>query len=95
MEKTIHLDMLEAATAKLIRHCREQGITTITLEEDFYWDIQSPERYDMNTALEQLPIGSLYHDLERVESLAEDESVIGYGLVWLGSLFRYVGERTI
>ncbi|MCB0833143.1 MAG: hypothetical protein KDC45_06750 [Bacteroidetes bacterium] len=92
----VDIDMLEKATLSVFQHLRENGIKIVKLDKDFYWSIEEEQRYDSYERPTIINLGQLSDDLSEVEKIASgDGLVVGYALVWIASLFLYIGEKNI
>jgi hypothetical protein len=92
----ISTDELRRATLTLLRHVEENGQKDLEIEEDFYWEIPAEKRYAPYDEPTGLTMGQLSDDWSEVMRMVNGErEVIGYGLVWLASVLRRVGERVV
>jgi hypothetical protein len=92
----ITTDELRRATLAVLAHLERTGRGTIELDADYYWSIAPEQRYDVYTRPDDLSIGRLSDDWAEVAAIARgDEDAVGYALVWLASVLRAVGERTV
>jgi len=95
----VDLATLETALAKVMAHLRAQGLKSVRISDDYYWDIDEPaERYNVLKDLERkkITIGQLSHDWERMQQIAaDDKHTVGYALVWAAALLRAIGERNV
>jgi hypothetical protein len=92
----VKLSELREITDVLLAHLEDMGLRSIDLRNEYYWDIQAPERYDVYTDPGKPTIGNLgdhWSELERM--LGNPEDVHPYALVWLAALLRYAGEEAI
>ncbi|MDH5607309.1 MAG: hypothetical protein OEY93_10520 [Anaerolineae bacterium] len=91
----IDLKELQKATNRIFDHLYKQNIYTVELEKDYYWHIEDNELYVFhNGPPKDLTAGQLFDDLEIVEKIAKGtDEPIGHALVWVASLFRYIGEK--
>ena len=61
---------------------------------DFYWDIPVEELYDPYTTPNDLDLGQLSEDWEKLRAIARGETLpVGYSLTWLAAVLRAVGEQ--
>ena|SRR5438552_16784954 len=92
----ITIDEVQHLTNVLLSHLRERGIGAIEFSSDYYWHIPSNEVYEPLNKPTNLDIGQLTEDLERLKEIAEGKNdPIGYALVWLSSILRYIGEQNV
>jgi hypothetical protein len=93
---TVDIKRLRAVTDRLFEYLLTSGITTIELKSDYYWQIDSNLRYDTYDEPTSFSMGQLSEDLQFVEQIESGERPpSAYGLVWLSSLLRYIGEQVI
>ena len=93
-ELVVQVDELRNFAALLLDHLEEHSGASIELDHDYYCNIPSDERYQVYEKPENLDIGQLADDLERLRALATDSDlVIGHALMWLGELLRAIGTE--
>jgi hypothetical protein len=69
-------------------------IETVSIEEDFYWDVDSKGLYDVQTTASELDIGSLIDDWEFLAKVSEDHrQAVALMLIHAAPLLRYIGEK--
>jgi hypothetical protein len=69
------------------------GQSVVSISKDLYWELPSRQMYDPLNLPEDFALGSLEHDLERVEQIVDDPTLaVRNGLQWLGALLRAVGD---
>jgi len=90
----IKIKQLREIVNKLLNHIENDlGIEKIVLDKNFYWDMDSKQRYDVETT-PTLNMGSLHDDWEFVSSLLEkDSDPVSLSLTELAPLLRYLGEK--
>lgn len=92
----VKLSLLKAVTEKILTRLEESGCSSVTISEDFYWAIPKEGRYDPYSQPKELTLGQLTDDLSELERIATGESEpISYGLVWLSSILRVIGEKIV
>ena len=80
----------------LIDHLENLGEREIVIDDDFYWNIPETEMYNPYERPVNLDMGQLSDDLEEIRKLIAKKSLcVSYGLVWLSSIFRRVGEMIV
>ena len=80
----------------LFDYLERSGRTELEISEDYYWFIGKEEAYDPLEDSAELMIGQLSEDWGRLKAILEDENPpIGYSLVWLSSILRIVGEKSV
>ena len=83
-------------TELLCRHLEETGRDEIDVSEDYYWMIPKEEVYDPERDPNELDLGQLSDDWNELQGILSGENPsIGYGFVWLSSILRVVGEKTV
>lgn len=92
----VKFDDLRILLDKILKHLEENGIRSIELEEDYYWDMPKEQLYNMKKDPKKLFVGQLYDDMESLSDIlnGKDEP-LGYALVWLSSILRYIGEENM
>ena len=90
----IKLEDLIKVTNLLMDDLKKRGHSQIDLKEAYYWDIEKEERYNLQEDPTNLTVGDLVHDWERMEQIIDDpEMIVSAALVWLGSIYRAIGEE--
>jgi hypothetical protein len=94
--KEIEIDVIRQVTNDLIDRLRRQGVDRIELSADYYWDVAADVRYDQPEQPRELQMGQLTDDLEFVTELYDGtRPPVTYGLVWIASILRYIGEKIV
>jgi hypothetical protein len=92
----INTTELRQAFEIFMSHLDECGQSNIQIEEDYYWNIPWDSRYDPLEKPTDLTMGQLTDDWNEVQRIARGErDAIGYGLVWLSTILRRIGETTL
>jgi hypothetical protein len=92
----INVSDLRKVCAVLLDHLEATGNAHIRVDWDHYWNVPKEERYDKYDSPKNLDLGQLTYDWERLQGLLNSEEVpIAYGLVWLSSILRAVGEKIV
>ncbi len=92
----IEIDQLRQVTNDLLDRLQREGVNRIELTIDYYWDIPADVRYDNPDPPRDLVMGQLSEDLTFVhEILNGSRPAVTYALVWIGSLFRFIGEKIV
>ena len=92
----IDLAELRKLTDLLLHDLQQQGYQTIQIEDDYYWEIPKEGLYDPYTNPKDLTMGQLTHDWERLRRILQGSSEpLAYGLVWLSSLLRAIGQKVV
>ena len=93
---TIDLEELRNLFNLLVTHIEQNVGMELDVHEDYYWNIPSPDRYDVYSNPDMLTVGQLTEDLQQLQKISDGVSEpIGYGLVWLASIIRKIGEDNI
>lgn len=92
----IKIEELELITKKLFQHLRNQKILELDINEDFYWNIDFNERYNPYQKPSNLDLGQLEDDWnELCKIINSDSEPISFAFVWLSSILRIIGEKTV
>ena len=92
----VRLDEIEKAIHLVIEHLKKQHIVVAELPEDYYWEISEEQRYDPAQNPNDLSLGQLSEDWERVQQIVNgDAPPVGYAFVWLASLLRKIGSVNV
>lgn len=90
---TVDVADLRRLTAVLLAHLEETNGATFELDHDYFWSVPFESVYNVAKAPPELTIGSLVDGAESLSWMVEDDSVLNYGLVWLGELLRAIGGQ--
>ena len=89
----ISVAQLQAVFELLIKKLKEDGLKTITLDQDYYWTISGREKYDFDSAPEPA-VGSLYDDLAELTKTTLDPDRMTYlEFDRIAALLNYISER--
>ena len=90
----IEVKQLQQITNRLFEHILvNRGISKITLDKNFYWDIPSDQLYAIERSPE-LGMGSLEDDWEFVSDLLDSDSEpVSLSLTELAPILRFLGEK--
>ncbi len=92
----IKVSQLRHVTIRLFDHLEEQGVTSIDISQDHYWNITSGQKYDSYSDPSEFTIGQLTHDWQELMKLLKSESEpLTYNFVWLAAILRAAGENLI
>jgi hypothetical protein len=90
----IDIKTLEEASKIIFAHLKEAQVNSVELDQDFYWDVSPEQRYNPYQNPDNLSLGQLSSDWEHIQKIVlETEEPIGYSLVWLASLLKFLGEN--
>ena len=80
----------------LFTYLEETDRGALEIAEDYYWSIDKEEAYDPANDPKDLTIGQLSDDWTELSAIKRGEKPpIGYALVWLSSVLKAVGEKTV
>jgi len=80
----------------LLQHLEESGQKEFEITEDFYWDVPADKRYEPYEEPKELTVGQLSDDWSEVTHMVNgDRELVAYGLVWLASVLRRIGEKAV
>ena len=86
---------LRRITDLLLEHLSELDQEEFEIDNDFYWEVPSPARYEIYDEPTELHAGQLTDDWAELQAiLMGSKEPIGYALVWLASILRVVGEQS-
>lgn len=92
----IKVSDLRKISERLFRHLEENGISSVEINADYYWNIPIDQVYDPYKEPDQLDMGQLsddWGDLEKV--LSNEMEPISYNLVDLSAILRAIGEKLV
>lgn len=76
----------------LLRYLETMRGKEIEIQDDYYWEVASEERYRVYEEPGEHTIGSLDSDLTELRKLAGRGEPVAHGLIWLAAILRYLGE---
>jgi len=89
----ISIDKLRTTAYALLSHLEQSGITSVTISENYSWDVLADQRYDRYDEPREHTIGQLSDDLQELERMIDGHRpMVRYGLVWLAAILRRIGE---
>jgi hypothetical protein len=92
----IEVAKLRKMTNDLLLRLEQDGTRTVELSSDYYWNILPEQMYDSHDEPHQFTMGQLSEDLEFVNQMIDGtRPPVTYGLVWISSLLRFIGEKII
>jgi len=92
----IEIASLRQVTNDLLERLEADGITKLELDADYYWSIPPEHRYDRHDEPKEHVMGQLSEDLAFTNQLIDGtRPPVTYGLVWISSLLRYIGEKIV
>ena len=91
--RTIDLVKLKESLNVLLDHVIDSGISSIALEQQYYWQVDAKDRFDLKKKPADLVVGDLFDELDFVERvLLKKQSTVAYTLTELAPILEYVGE---
>ncbi|MEU7888655.1 hypothetical protein AB0B54_24390 [Microbispora bryophytorum] len=91
----IDVEQLRRVLEVLMNHVTGESRTEITISNEYFWSVPSPEIYNAYEQPTGLTIGQISESWDNLQRMVEDDGVIGWGLVWLGDILRAIGHETI
>lgn len=89
----VDIETLEKAMSIIFDHLKAQGISSLNLDGDFYWNIAKEQRYGPSEEPTDIDLGQLSDDWNEIQKIASGEKEsIGYALVWIAALYQHIGE---
>jgi hypothetical protein len=89
----VNIDRLRAVANALLSHLENQGVRSVTISEDYYWDVPAAVRYDRYEEPREHTVGQLSDDMaELTRMLNGERPMVASGLVWLAAVLRRLGE---
>ena len=83
-------------TEMLSEHLAAVGLAEVEVEEDFYCEVPAEARYGTCDEPLELVVGQLSEDWEKLQKILDQEDPpLGDALVWLSSMMRIIGEKTV
>jgi hypothetical protein len=91
----IDLDELQIVLERILEHIRiERSISSLPLQANYYWNIDSMRVFDMSHQIDasDIDVGSLHEDWELVRRFVLVENrPLSINLAMISTLLRYVG----
>lgn len=88
---TISTSQLRALLTRALEQLEREGADEVSLDDDFYWDVLWPARYDLEA--QPVPtVGSLALDLERLDTATE---LLPTDIIHLANVLRAIGESRL
>lgn len=92
----VKIDELRSIANALFSHLENDGVKSVTLSVDYYWDVPEDSRYDPHEKPREHILGQLSDDMtELTRMLNGERPMLSYDLVWLAAVLRRVGETAI
>ncbi len=91
--EAIKTDQLELLFKNLFSHLRRLNINELSFDEDFYWNVRTPELTDLSKDPE-LTIGSLKDDIEFLKLLLKEDFETNFlELERLSALLKHMSKK--
>jgi hypothetical protein len=92
---TINIPELRRIVNELLLHAERLAGQSVAIDSDFYWDLPSPEMWDVSKDIPKVDqVGSLGDDLGFLRSMSEiEEHGPSLNLIHAAPLLRYLGEK--
>ena len=82
-----------AVAAILCQHLDSCGYSEVEIEKTLYWSIPKEYEYDVYSEPKGHTVGDLRDDWDELRRMAaEPDDAVGYGMVWLASVLRAIGQ---
>ncbi len=92
----VSIEELRAISTKLIDHLESLGITTVEIEDDYYWTFPKDQLYDPTLTTPDPSLGQLTDDWNELQLINRGERPpVAIALSWLAAIMRAVGERVL
>ncbi|MBS0926164.1 hypothetical protein JK188_16940 [Providencia sp. JGM181] len=88
----INLNVLEDAIHSIFDEMKKNGIESVKLDSDFYWNVPSETLYDVYNE-PKLDIGQLEEDYGALLKAKENEILVRYNLKNISAILRYLAEK--
>lgn len=91
----IDIQQLRQVTIRLLDHLTEtHGIKTVRIEQPYYWELPTPESFDIGKEPDKPNVGSLADDWDFLSGLLDSGTdPVAYQLTELAPLIRYLGVK--
>jgi hypothetical protein len=92
----IDIETMEKASQLIFQFIRDQEVESFEINEELYWNIPKDERYNPYSDPKDLDLGQLSDDWLKIKKIASgDDKPVGYALVWLSSIYKILGEKSM
>lgn len=79
---------------KILNQLEHDGVDSVDIDVDFYWDVPVVDRYDPHKTPSSLDLGQISDDINELMRISQGEAVaVRYALVWLAAVLRRIGEQ--
>lgn len=90
----VEVGKLKDVCDALFQHLDASGISSVEIDQDYYWTIESSSLYDAYHEPSNFALGRLSDDYDFVEKLADgilDPTTVSF--MYVASLLRYLGDK--
>lgn len=87
----INLNVLEDVIHSIFEEMKKNGIESVKLDSDFYWNVPSDALYNEP----KLDVGQLEYDYDVLLKAKENEILMRYNLKNISAILRYLAEKEI
>lgn len=92
----IKISDIEKAFLLTMNHLKADGLTSISIDDDYYWKIPQENQYDPYVKPDNLTIGQLSEDWEWLSKVINGEcEPLAYTLVYLSAIIKRIGEKRV
>ncbi|EUD08673.1 hypothetical protein GKR59_07760 [Providencia alcalifaciens] len=88
----INLNVLENAISSIFEEMKKNGIESVKLDSDFYWNVPSDALYDVYNE-PKLDVGQLEDDYDALLKAKGNEILVRYNLKNIAAILRYLAEK--
>jgi hypothetical protein len=89
----IDVQKLKESIDVLLEHIINSGVDHLTIETQYYWQVEASQEYDFQREPVGYAVGDLFEDLATIERvLLNKESAVAYTLAELAPIIAYVGK---
>ena len=89
----IELNVLKDTINTIFDEMKADGIESIKLDFDFYWNVPAESLYDIYNDPQQLDIGQLEDDYRTLCEAKEKDILVRYNLKNISAILRYLAEK--
>jgi hypothetical protein len=94
MDLQIRISDLRKITNLIFDHVEQDlNISSVPIEEDYYWHIPSKVVYKVEQDPPTPDIGQLYDDWEFLAKIKQREDAVSLAMIHLAPLLRHIGEK--
>ena len=92
----VSIPELRKIADKLFSHLEKNGTTVVDIPHDFYWYLSEKNLYDPYITPSEFEMGQLTDDSAELKRILNGEAEpVAFGLVWLASILRAIGEKLV